>query len=60
MTAQDFRRIVAGLRGASESSHMEYPDFRVDGKVFATFRLAVTIPYKNIASKKSSNKQKQS
>lgn len=36
MTANDFRRIALSLEGADESSHMGQPDFRVDGRIFAT------------------------
>ncbi len=36
MTARDFRRIALGLEGAAEASHMAHPDFRVNGKIFAT------------------------
>jgi hypothetical protein len=36
VTAEDFRRIALSFSGATESSHMEHPDFRVAGKVFAT------------------------
>jgi hypothetical protein len=36
MTADDFRRIALEFPGASESSHMGHPDFRVNGKIFAT------------------------
>jgi hypothetical protein len=36
MTAADFRRIALSLDGAEESSHMGSPDFRVDGRIFAT------------------------
>jgi len=36
MTAEDFRRIALSLKGAEESSHMGAPDFRVDGRIFAT------------------------
>jgi hypothetical protein len=36
MTADDFRRIALSLEGAEEGSHMGNPDFRVDGKIFAT------------------------
>ena len=36
MTANDFRRIALGQRGAVESSHMGHPDFRAEGKIFAT------------------------
>ena len=36
MNAADFRRIALSLPGAEESSHMGAPDFRVNGKIFAT------------------------
>jgi hypothetical protein len=36
MTADDFRSIALSLPGAIEASHMDHPDFRVGGKVFAT------------------------
>jgi hypothetical protein len=36
MTAQDFRRIALSLPESVESSHMDHPDFRVAGKIFAT------------------------
>src|SRR4029077_7214115 len=36
MNADDFRRIALSLEGAEESSHMGSPDFRVQGKIFAT------------------------
>jgi len=36
MTVDDFRRIALSLEGAEESSHMGSPDFRVDGRIFAT------------------------
>ena len=36
MTAKDFRRIALAMDGAAESSHMNHPDFRVNGKIFAT------------------------
>ena len=32
----DFRRIALGMTGAVEGSHMAHPDFRVDGRIFAT------------------------
>jgi hypothetical protein len=35
-TAADFRRIALSFEGAEESSHMGAPDFRVQGKIFAT------------------------
>jgi hypothetical protein len=36
MTADDFRDIVLALDGASEGAHMGHPDFRVNGRIFAT------------------------
>lgn len=36
ITADDFRRIALGMRDAVESSHMDHPDFRVNGRIFAT------------------------
>ena len=36
MTADDFRQIALSLPEASESAHMDHPDFRVRGKIFAT------------------------
>jgi hypothetical protein len=34
--ANDFRRIALGLEGAIESAHMGHPDFRANGRIFAT------------------------
>ena len=36
MTAAQFRKIALSLHGAVEASHMGHPDFRANGKVFAT------------------------
>jgi len=36
MTADEFRRLALKVSGAFESSHMNHPDFRIDGRVFAT------------------------
>src|SRR5213082_1900509 len=36
MTAAEFRRIALSMPEAIESAHMAHPDFRVDGKIFAT------------------------
>ena len=38
MTAADFRRIALGMKGAVEGAHMAHPDFRVNGRIFATLR----------------------
>src|SRR5262245_5967052 len=37
MTAATFRKIVLGLQGAVEGSHMGHPDFRAaNGRIFAS------------------------
>ncbi len=36
MTAAQFRRLALQLPGAIESEHMNHPDFRVRGKIFAS------------------------
>ena len=36
MTAEAFRKAALKLPGAVESAHMDHPDFRVKGKVFAS------------------------
>ena len=36
MTADDFRRLALELPETVEGAHMGHPDFRVDGKIFAT------------------------
>ena len=38
MTAGDFRRIALSFPQTTESSHMNHPDFRVAGKIFATLK----------------------
>lgn len=38
MTADDFRDIALSMNGASEGSHMGHPDFRANGRIFATLR----------------------
>jgi hypothetical protein len=36
MTAKDFRKLALALPETEESAHMNHPDFRVAGKIFAT------------------------
>jgi hypothetical protein len=36
MTADELRSLALSLPEAEESAHMEHPDFRVGGKIFAT------------------------
>ena len=35
-TADDFRRIALSYAGGEEMAHMNHPDFRVGGRIFAT------------------------
>lgn len=36
LTARDVRRIAVGMKDAVEGAHMGHPDFRVNGRVFAS------------------------
>jgi hypothetical protein len=36
MTADEFRSLALSLPETSEKAHMDHPDFRVGGKIFAT------------------------
>jgi hypothetical protein len=36
MTPKEFRRLALSLPETEERAHMEHPDFRVGGKIFAT------------------------
>ena len=36
MTGGTFRKMALGYPHAVESAHMNHPDFRIDGKIFAT------------------------
>jgi len=36
LTSQDFRCLALSFPETSENSHMDHPDFRVGGKIFAT------------------------
>lgn len=36
MTANEFRRIALKMNDATEGAHMGHPDFRANGKIFAT------------------------
>ena len=36
MTPNQFRRLALGMQGAIESEHMSHPDFRANGRIFAT------------------------
>jgi hypothetical protein len=38
MKAKDFRRMALGLEGAIEGAHMGHPDFRANGRIFATLK----------------------
>jgi hypothetical protein len=36
LTADNFRRIALGMKDAIEGAHMGHPDFRMNGRIFAT------------------------
>jgi len=36
MTADTFRRLALAMNGAVEAAHMGHPDFRANGRIFAT------------------------
>ena len=36
MTPNEFRKLALSLPGTAERAHMNHPDFRVEGKIFAT------------------------
>ena len=36
MTAAEFRKLALALPDAQESAHMNHPDFRIGGRIFAT------------------------
>jgi hypothetical protein len=36
MTPSQFRKVALSFAEASENAHMDHPDFRVGGKIFAT------------------------
>ena len=38
LTAAAFRRLALGFVGATESAHMGHPDFRANGRIFATLK----------------------
>ncbi len=38
MTADDFREIVLSMDGAIEGAHMKHPDFRANGRIFASLK----------------------
>lgn len=38
LAATTFRRIALGMTGAVEGAHMDHPDFRANGKIFATIQ----------------------
>ena len=42
MTPKDFRRIALGMHGAVEGEHMAHPDFRANGRIFATIATDAT------------------
>jgi hypothetical protein len=42
MRGNDFRRVVLGMPGTIEASHMAHPDFRAHGRIFATLNAEET------------------
>jgi len=36
MTTDEFRNLALQISGVIESAHMGHPDFRIEGKIFAT------------------------
>ena len=40
MTADKFRSLALEISGAIESSHMDHPDFRIAGRIFASLGYA--------------------
>jgi NAD-dependent SIR2 family protein deacetylase len=38
LAVKTFRRMALGMDGALESAHMGHPDFRANGKIFATIQ----------------------
>jgi hypothetical protein len=36
MGPEEFRKLALSLPGAEEREHMDHPDYRVEGKIFAT------------------------
>ena len=38
MTSEDFRDIALSMQGAVESAHLGHPDFRANGRIFATLQ----------------------
>jgi hypothetical protein len=36
MTADEFRHVVLDMQGAVEGAHMGHPDFRANGRIFAS------------------------
>jgi hypothetical protein len=42
MTADEFREVALSLHGATEGSHMNHPDFRANGRIFASLHTGET------------------
>jgi hypothetical protein len=38
MTGDEFREMILSMPGAAEGSHMGHPDFRANGRIFASLR----------------------
>ena len=46
MTVNQFRRLALSLPEVAERGHMDHPDFRVGGKIFATLGYPLACPYR--------------
>ena len=53
MTDDEFRKLALEIPGAIEGAHMKHPDFRVNGKIFAS----LGVPDKNWAMVKLTPEQ---
>lgn len=42
MTADDFREVALDMQGAVEGAHMGHPDFRANGRIFASLHTGET------------------
>ena len=49
MTLDDFRAMVLALPGAEESAHHGHPDFRLNGRIFATLGAGTGRPMVKLA-----------
>ena len=61
MTPADFRKLALALPEAEERTHMNHPDFRVGGKIFATLAIPTrTTAWSTFRRKSSTISRRQS